>query len=320
LADTWGEDLIEFFEGVYRVRSRFAILFLSRHYAEKMWSREERRNALARAVEQRGAYVLPVRLDDTEIPGLRPTVGYLDARRIGIEGLVTAFVAKLAGRSGGPGWSGDRTPRTAGELAQVLAERPRGWEYLYFAGLLHTERESLEDKYRDHEIGYAPTTGERVEDDGAITYLQRALDDIGSLVQRLAVLLAPAHQERAFGAPGVAGSPERIRHLATRWTATYSDLLAWSARLRGASRAAKWAQAFALLARVADVPLHRYREFTDRLVQEVDRIPHRLAAKEMVSLELTLVLAVDEELLAQFTRELKRLTGPDGPGGTMTTR
>jgi hypothetical protein len=86
LADTWGEDLVEFFEGNYRVRSRFAMLFLSRHYAENMWPREERRNALARAIEQRGAYVLPVRLDGTEIPGLRPTVGYLDTRRIGIEG------------------------------------------------------------------------------------------------------------------------------------------------------------------------------------------------------------------------------------------
>jgi hypothetical protein len=159
LADMWGEDLVEFFEGVYRIRSRFAILFLSRHYAEKMWPREERRNALARAIEQRGAYMLPVRLDDTEIPGLRPTVGYLDTRRIGIEGLVTAFLAKLAGRSGGSGWSGDRAPRTTRELAQVLAERPSGWEYLYFAGLLHTERAALEDKYRDHEIGYAQPSG-----------------------------------------------------------------------------------------------------------------------------------------------------------------
>ena len=307
LADTWGEDLVEFFEGVYRIRSRFAILFLSRHYAEKMWPREERRNALARAVEQRGAYVLPVRLDDTEIPGLRPTVGYLDTRRIGIEGLVTAFLAKLAGRSGGPGWSGDRAPRTTRDLAQVLAERPTGWEYLYFAGLLHTEREAFEDKYRDHEAHYGPPSGERVNDHDAIAYLRRALDDISLLVRTLSALMDPAVQERAFGAPGVAGDPERIRHLATRWTAVYGGLLAWSARLRGASKTAECEPAFEMLARFADFPLNQYREFMDRLLQEVDRLPHRIAAKGKIHVELTLVLTIDEELSAQLTQELARL-------------
>jgi hypothetical protein len=43
LHETWGEDLYEYFDAVYRLRSRFAILFTSKHYAEKMWPRHERR-------------------------------------------------------------------------------------------------------------------------------------------------------------------------------------------------------------------------------------------------------------------------------------
>jgi len=60
LADTWGEDLVEYFDAIYRTRSRYAVLFISRHYAEKAWPRAERRSALARALEQRSPYVLPV--------------------------------------------------------------------------------------------------------------------------------------------------------------------------------------------------------------------------------------------------------------------
>lgn len=46
LAESWGEDLVEYFDGVFRKRSRYAILFVSRHYAEKEWPRQERRSAL----------------------------------------------------------------------------------------------------------------------------------------------------------------------------------------------------------------------------------------------------------------------------------
>jgi hypothetical protein len=62
LAETWGEDLVELFEAVYRIRSRFVVMFVSRHYAEKEWTRHERRSALARAMQEKSAYVLPVRL------------------------------------------------------------------------------------------------------------------------------------------------------------------------------------------------------------------------------------------------------------------
>jgi hypothetical protein len=49
-------------------------------------------------VEERGIYLLPVRLDDTELPGLRPTVGYLDGRRTSPDEVAAAIVQKL-GRS-----------------------------------------------------------------------------------------------------------------------------------------------------------------------------------------------------------------------------
>jgi hypothetical protein len=78
-AAMWGEDLGAYLDQVYRLKARYAIMFISRFYAEKMWTRHERRSVLARALEQRSAYVLPVRLDSTALDGLRPTLGYPDA-------------------------------------------------------------------------------------------------------------------------------------------------------------------------------------------------------------------------------------------------
>jgi len=91
----WGKDLAEHFDGVYRKQGRFCIMFISQHYARKLWTRHERRSALARALEQREEYVLPVRFDDSEIPGLRPTMGYLDLRTLSPEQLGQRILQKL---------------------------------------------------------------------------------------------------------------------------------------------------------------------------------------------------------------------------------
>jgi len=73
----WGKDLFQYLSDLYRRRARFCVVFVSRHYAEKLWTRHELKAAQARAFEESREYLLPVRLDDTEIPGLLPTTGFL---------------------------------------------------------------------------------------------------------------------------------------------------------------------------------------------------------------------------------------------------
>lgn len=94
--DMWGNDLIEYFDRIYRTESRYVIIFVSRHYKTKMWPRHERRSALARGLEQSEPYVLPIRIDDTVLDGLRPTVGYLDARQMAPADIAAAVSAKLS--------------------------------------------------------------------------------------------------------------------------------------------------------------------------------------------------------------------------------
>ena len=306
LADTWGEDLVEFFDAVYRLRARFAILFISRHYAEKTWPRQERRSAIARAVVERGAYVLPVRLDDTEMDGLRPTVGYLDSRKTGIDGLARALTAKLAGRPGSrEAWPGDRVPRTAREVAEVRSLKPPAWEYLLFAGYLYLGKEALEPKFLDHELGYAAPGGHATTAEEAVAFMRRS--SIQRVVGTLMAMMEAKVQERAFGPLGTEGDPDRIEHLATRWNSAYADLLDWNARIRGTAHDHMFTAAFDLLARTADLPIRQYREFVNDFVSKTDGVPSALARHERLEISLVLTLSLEEGISEAFGAELERL-------------
>jgi len=76
----WGKDLYAYLDDIYRNAARYCVVFVSSSYASRLWTNHERRSAQARAFSENREYLLPARFDDTEIPGLQPTVGYVDLR------------------------------------------------------------------------------------------------------------------------------------------------------------------------------------------------------------------------------------------------
>jgi hypothetical protein len=56
-------------------------MFISKHYPSKAWPTHERQSAQARAIRENKTILLPARFDDTEIPGLPATTGYIDLRK-----------------------------------------------------------------------------------------------------------------------------------------------------------------------------------------------------------------------------------------------
>jgi len=93
-----------------------------------------------------------------------------------------------------------RVPRTDTEQQQLLAERPIGWEFLYFAARLLYERNSVDGKYRDYLMSYAPPTGEVVGRLDARAHMEAAVDDSVRLVVDLERIMSDsAAKERAFG-------------------------------------------------------------------------------------------------------------------------
>ena len=75
----WGRDGVEIFHEVFAERANYVVMFISDEYVKKPWTRVERRAALSRMVREEAEYVLPVRFDDTAVPGLPDTVQYLRA-------------------------------------------------------------------------------------------------------------------------------------------------------------------------------------------------------------------------------------------------
>lgn len=201
-----------------------------------------------------------------------------------------------------------RVPRTEEERQQVLAERPPAWEYLYFAGQLLYEREKVEEKYRDHEIRYAPSTGEIVEEDEVFDYIGIKATDAQNLAQKLQQLVTNEDaRERAFGAPGEPGDPDRIAHLANRWNSVYEEFIDWAARLRGVSVDSSFRPLLELLARYAEKPVEQYREFVDRFVSQADELPAVIAAGGQPQLSVSLHLSIDEDAARAFEAELEKV-------------
>ena len=94
-AQLWGKNLYTQLSAIYKDKARYCVMFLSEHYVCKFWTNHERESAQARAFEEKEEYILPVRLDDTEIPGILQTLGYLDLRSGSIDKVYQALVEKL---------------------------------------------------------------------------------------------------------------------------------------------------------------------------------------------------------------------------------
>jgi hypothetical protein len=93
--DLWGKDLYVHLDDVYRLEARYCVMFISKHYASKLWTNHERRSAQARAFKDNREYILPVRFDDTDIPGILDTVGYIDARELSPDEIADMVMEKL---------------------------------------------------------------------------------------------------------------------------------------------------------------------------------------------------------------------------------
>jgi len=74
----WGKNLYPYLSDLYQNEAHYCVIFISKHYATKRWTNHEREAAQARAFQENEEYILPIRLDNTELPGILPTVAYLE--------------------------------------------------------------------------------------------------------------------------------------------------------------------------------------------------------------------------------------------------
>jgi hypothetical protein len=95
-AEIWGANLFETLASIYSKKGLFCVPLVSKAYVEKQWTKHEWKAAQERALkEQDSAYILPIRIDDTPLPGLFETTAYLDLKSKSIEEIAGIAIQKL---------------------------------------------------------------------------------------------------------------------------------------------------------------------------------------------------------------------------------
>jgi len=94
-ASLWGKNLYTHLSEVYQNKARYCLIFVSKNYAGKLWTRREREAAQARAFRENREYILPIKLDDTNVPGIEEIIGYIDLRTTSHDQVVKLLISKL---------------------------------------------------------------------------------------------------------------------------------------------------------------------------------------------------------------------------------
>lgn len=94
-ADIWGKDLVEYFHNIFTNKALFVVPFISKNYINSIWARHEIRSSLSKAISQRNEYILPVKLDETEIPSLPSTIAYIDFKTHSVTDIADLCCQKL---------------------------------------------------------------------------------------------------------------------------------------------------------------------------------------------------------------------------------
>ncbi len=100
--ELWG-DIVDHLVNLYARKARYCVVLLSRQYPLRAWTADERRSAREAALRDAEEYILPFRLDDTDVPGVEEVKGYRDLREYSIEDIVNWLEEKLRQTETRPG-------------------------------------------------------------------------------------------------------------------------------------------------------------------------------------------------------------------------
>lgn len=76
-AELVGKDLSDYFKKKYSDSSKYVVIFISKYYTQKDWTNFEFEIALDKTKTMKTEFILPVRLDDTIVLGMKRTIGYI---------------------------------------------------------------------------------------------------------------------------------------------------------------------------------------------------------------------------------------------------
>lgn len=295
--DLWGRNLVDELDSTYRIKARYVVMFVSEAYATKVWTNLERQSAQSRAIESADPYILPVRFDDTDLPGLPGSVSYIDARTTTAEELGDLIVAKIS----------------QAHAAEPEEDREPGWEYLLLIDELQAGLAGYDAQWIDHTMRVASPGGSRIDLVDVPNDISTRARVAGKIVSNITGLFGDNGIVAALGAPGEPGDPGLIRHVAAGVVDIYASLLRWTADSRGALAPTEVEEAYMALSELVDAPLRQIRDWVGELDSSirpvVDAIRSGNPPAEQVRLVLTLTLSIPDDVTERLEKAISGLGG-----------
>jgi hypothetical protein len=301
-------------------KARYGVVVLSPAFFSRPWPQKELAALAAKEIDSETTVILPVwhNVDHSYIVKrsslLADRLGVNTAT--GIDNVATE-ISRVLRRSTEPASdepaAEDRLeellsiPATRAEQDALIAQRADWWEYRLFAGALMEGLLRLEDKWQDHQLRLPGGPRRYFDHDRPGEFFSEEL----SWMRRQLVIeriFAPGVMERAFGASGEPGDPERIRHLADRLIQMYGGFMDWAARLRNTGVPGQWEELAELYARMVDLPLQQIRDFIQLMADGTAQLAIMArdgTEEDPVIVRFELVLSVDETLM----KEIESVTG-----------
>lgn len=241
-SNLWGKNLYDHLADVYSRRAAFCLMILSRNYAGKTWTTHERRHAQARAFNENREYILPLKLDDTQIPGIEPTLGYVDYRETSVDKVVDLLESKLSAIRAG---NAEQNLKLGCKLdlhtsilnlglseagLRIIAEKGDGWECKFFLEILREEMESARSMKLDLQYGFVGQEGRYFEILEFFRWAATQSELIGRQVEAFRRLANEGLQ--AALAQGEEGDPASICLIARKMGALYKWAAEWGIGFR----------------------------------------------------------------------------------------
>jgi len=91
----WGKDIRAKLAEVYANEAQYMVIFLSESYPERDWTDFELSIGKEAAKKRTEEYLLPLRLDDVKVVGMKSTTGYIDLRQTSVQEVAAILADKI---------------------------------------------------------------------------------------------------------------------------------------------------------------------------------------------------------------------------------
>lgn len=197
---------------------------------------------------------------------------------------------------------------TAGELRELLTQKPPAWRWAAFASVLVQRRATVSPRLRDFDLRYVMPGGERVFSGPDVAgFVTDSMHELSRMVEQLeGFMSAPAFMGVFGGHDEDAADADGIEHVANRLMDFHERFLALAERCRDLEAPSKYDGLVRDTTGLMGIPLDGFRVFIDDYLGLVNELPELVQDGEGVVHEaITLHMALDDQLVMRINKQVR---------------